>query len=61
MVGINLGVANARPYHFITHVAGDVDYWPRFSPDGNTILFSRCEITTPSPGCRAQWLRSESS
>ena len=42
------GVANARPYHFVTHVAGEVDYWPRFSPDGNTILFSRCEITS---GC----------
>jgi len=25
-----------------------VDYWPRFSPDGKTVLFSRCEI---SSGC----------
>ena len=43
-VALTAAAANARPYQFITHVAGDVDYWPRFSPDGKTILFSRCEM-----------------
>ncbi len=41
-------IADARSYRFITHTAGNVDYWPRFSPDGKTVLFSRCEI---SSGC----------
>jgi Tol biopolymer transport system component len=27
--------------HFLTHDADAVDYWPIFSPDGKTILFSR--------------------
>jgi Tol biopolymer transport system component len=42
------GAAFARPVRFLTRRPGVVDYWPRFSPDGKTALFSRCEI--PS-GC----------
>jgi Tol biopolymer transport system component len=38
----------AHPFRFVTHEAGVVDYWPRFSPDGKTLLFSRCSIST---GC----------
>jgi Tol biopolymer transport system component len=38
----------ARPFHFVTHEGGVVDYWPRWSPDGKTLLFSRCAIST---GC----------
>ncbi len=41
-------VTHASPYHFIAHTPGDADYWPRFSPDGKTVLFSRCQI---SSGC----------
>jgi Tol biopolymer transport system component len=41
-------IAWARPFRFVTHTAGVVDYWPRFSPDGKTLLFSRCSIST---GC----------
>jgi Tol biopolymer transport system component len=48
IVAATAAVANARPYHFITRTPGVVDYWPRFAPDGNTILFSRCQI---SSGC----------
>lgn len=40
--------AHARSFRRLTHQAGVVDYWPRFSPDGKTVLFSRCEI---SSGC----------
>ena len=40
--------ALARPFRRLTHEPGVVDYWPRFSPDGKTVLFSRCEI---SSGC----------
>jgi hypothetical protein len=42
--------ALARPYRFVTHEAATVDYWPRWSPDGTTILFSRCDITTGCAG-----------
>ena len=38
----------ARPVRRLTRLPGAVDYWPRFSPDGRTALFSRCEIST---GC----------
>lgn len=31
----------AFKYHFITNDPGAIDYWPCFSPDGKTILFSR--------------------
>ncbi len=48
IVAATAAVAHARPYRFITHMPGVVDYWPRFSPDGNTVLFSRCQI---SSGC----------
>jgi hypothetical protein len=47
-LGVSSGAALARPFHRLTHVPGVVDYWPRFSPDGRTALFSRCEIPT---GC----------
>jgi len=40
--------APARPVRLLTRHPGVVDYWPRFSPDGKTVLFSRCEI---SSGC----------
>ena len=40
--------ALARPFRRLTRPSGVVDYWPRFSPDGKTVLFSRCEI---SSGC----------
>jgi hypothetical protein len=43
------GHAMARSSHRLTHQPGFIDYWPRFSPDGKTVLFSRCEIST---GCR---------
>jgi len=42
------GIALAHPLRNLTHQPGVVDYWPRFSPDGKTVLFSRCEI---SSGC----------
>jgi Tol biopolymer transport system component len=52
MVAAALGAAPdralARPVRRLTHASGVVDYWPRFSPDGKTVLFSRCEI---SSGC----------
>jgi Tol biopolymer transport system component len=38
----------ARPFRYLTRSAGKVDYWPRWSPDGKTVLFSRCDI---SSGC----------
>jgi Tol biopolymer transport system component len=40
--------ASAHPFYYVTHDQGEVDYWPRWSPDGKTILFSRCDIST---GC----------
>src|SRR4029453_16499723 len=40
--------ALARPVRILTRHPGVVDYWPRFSPDGKTVLFSRCET---SSGC----------
>ncbi|MBF6570590.1 MAG: PD40 domain-containing protein [Candidatus Binataceae bacterium] len=41
---------SAHPFHFLTRKAGEVDYWPRWSPDGRTILFSRCDISTGCAG-----------
>lgn len=40
--------ASAHRFQYVTHQPGEVDYWPRWSPDGTTILFSRCDIST---GC----------
>ncbi len=40
--------AQVRPFRRLTREPGAVDYWPRFSPNGKTVLFSRCEI---SSGC----------
>jgi dipeptidyl aminopeptidase/acylaminoacyl peptidase len=48
IVAFPIRSAWARPHRFVTHEAGVVDYWPRFSPDGKTLLFSRCSI---SSGC----------
>jgi Tol biopolymer transport system component len=42
--------ADAHPFHYVTHPKGFVDYWPRWSPDGETILFSRCLITSGCAG-----------
>jgi len=47
-LGASHGEVLAGSVRRLTHPAGAVDYWPRFSPDGKTLLFSRCEI--PS-GC----------
>jgi Tol biopolymer transport system component len=41
---------SAQPFHYVTHTPGEVDYWPRWSPDGKTILFSRCDISTGCAG-----------
>jgi HAE1 family hydrophobic/amphiphilic exporter-1 len=48
VLGATRGTALARSAHRLTHEPGVVDYWPRFLPDGRTVLFSRCEIPT---GC----------
>ncbi len=45
--------ASAHPFHYVTHEIGEVDYWPRWSPDGKTILFSRCDISTGCGGAVA--------
>ncbi|HEY2484384.1 MAG TPA: hypothetical protein VGI36_04510, partial [Candidatus Binataceae bacterium] len=37
-------------FRYVTHTPGQVDYWPRWSPDGKTILFSRCDISTGCAG-----------
>ena len=42
--------ALARPSRRLTHQPGALDYWPRFSPDGRTVLFSRCEVSTDCHG-----------
>jgi dipeptidyl aminopeptidase/acylaminoacyl peptidase len=42
--------ASAHPFHYVTHRAGEVDYWPRWSPDGKTLLFSRCDLSTGCAG-----------
>ncbi len=42
--------ASAHPFRYVTHPKGLVDYWPRWSPDGKTILFSRCDISTGCAG-----------
>ena len=41
VLGATCPGALARPVHRLTHSSGVVDYWPRFSPDGRTALFSR--------------------
>ena len=46
--------ASARPFRYVTHPKGLVDYWPRWSPDGTTILFSRCDISTGCAGGAAE-------
>lgn len=33
--------AHAFQFRWLTHPQGAIDYWPRFSPDGKTILFTR--------------------
>jgi hypothetical protein len=48
VLGTARGTALARSVHRLTHEPGVVDYWPRFLPDGRTVLFSRCDIPT---GC----------
>src|SRR5262249_54068881 len=40
VLGATCPGALARPVHRLTHSSGVVDYWPRFSPDGTTALFS---------------------
>ncbi len=47
---IATGSANSFAFsvRYLTRPPGVVDYWPRWSPDGATILFSRCDIST---GC----------
>ena len=40
----------ARPSRRLTHQTGALDYWPRFSPDGKTVLFSRCEVSSDCHG-----------
>jgi Tol biopolymer transport system component len=46
--------ADARPFRYVTHPKGFVDYWPRWSPDGQTIVFSRCPIASGCAGGAAQ-------
>ena len=48
VLGATCPGALARPVRRLTHFPGVVDYWPRFSPDGTTALFSHCEIAS---GC----------
>jgi Tol biopolymer transport system component len=33
--------AHSFQYRWLTHPQATIDYWPRFSPDGNTVLFTR--------------------
>jgi Tol biopolymer transport system component len=49
-IAISPRCALARSFRYVTHEPATVDYWPRWSPDGSTILFSRCDITTGCAG-----------
>ncbi|MGA2410783.1 MAG: hypothetical protein ABSG46_10415, partial [Candidatus Binataceae bacterium] len=38
--------ASAFQWRWLTHPQGAIDYWPRFSPDGKTVLFTRQTANT---------------
>src|SRR5262249_61387860 len=61
VLGATCPGALARPVRRLTHFPGVVDYWPRFSPDGTTVLFSHCEIASGCGGGAAsgQWTARE--
>ena len=44
--------ALARPFRYLTRSAGEVDYWPRWSPDGRRFAFS-AEFFSPTKQCAA--------
>ncbi|HUO06080.1 MAG TPA: hypothetical protein VMU16_12860 [Candidatus Binataceae bacterium] len=47
---VGTSIVSAHAFRYVTHQPGEVDYWPRWSPDGKTILFSRCDISTGCAG-----------
>ena len=46
IVILSASTADALQFRWLTHPQSAIDYWPRFSPDGKTLLFTRQEGQT---------------